>query len=117
MDMRSGAAALAFAWLAASAARADVIDGAWCHERGEKLTIEGPAIVTPAGTPTQGFYSRHYFRYVVPNGEQAAGSTIEMRLLNEETMQLRTAPSGPVQTWHRCSPEVSWLPLGPASGG
>jgi hypothetical protein len=90
-----------------SAARADVIDGAWCLPTGKRLTIRGPEIVTPAGTRTEGDYSRHFFSYTAPAGDPDAGATIQMRLLNEETMQSRTAPGAPVETWHRCSPAVS----------
>ncbi len=97
-------------------ARADVIDGAWCREPDGRLTIDGPTIVTPAGITTRGTYSRHYFSYVVPNGESGAGTTIEMRLLNEETMQMRAGPAGPIETWLRCSPAVSWRAAGTAGG-
>lgn len=96
--------------LLTSAARADVIDGAWCREPGGRLTIDGPAIVTPAGNATTGTYSRHYFSYVVPAGESGAGTTVEMRLLNEQTMQRRAGPASSVETWHRCTPAVSWRP-------
>jgi hypothetical protein len=98
----------------ADTALADVIDGAWCREAGQRLSIDGPSIVTPGGTATEGNYSRHFFTYVVPKGEPGAGTTIEMRLLNEQTMQSRPGPGGPVQTWHRCSPAVSGLSI---SGG
>jgi hypothetical protein len=96
-------------WLGGIAvACADKIDGAWCRESGERLSIDGPAIVTPAGTATNGQYSRHFFSYVVPPGEPDAGVTVQMRLLNEETMQSRTGQDAPVLTWHRCTPAVSW---------
>lgn len=101
----------------ASAARADVIDGAWCREPALRLTIDGPAVVTPAGHALKGEYSRHYFRYVVPAGEPGAGATMEMRLLNEETMQSRLGPGSPIDTWHRCSPDVSWRATGRFTGG
>ena len=92
----------------AAAARADVIDGTWCREPAQRLTIDGPAVVTPAGHALQGTYSRHYFRYVVPAGEPGAGATMEMRLLDEDTMQTRRGgPGAPIQTWHRCSPDIS----------
>ncbi len=108
MAIRGAAVLAAIGVLAGgAAARADVIDGAWCRGAAERLTIDGPAIVTPAGTSTSGSYSRHYFSYVVPPGEQGAGATVEMRLLNEETMQRRAAPDGAVETWHRCTPAVS----------
>lgn len=107
MAIRGMTGLIAVGVLAAGTARADVIDGAWCHAPAQRLTIDGPAIVTPAGTATQGNYSRHYFSYTVPAGEAGAGSTVELRLLNEETMQRRSGPDAPVETWHRCSPDVS----------
>ncbi len=44
----------------AAPAWADVIDGHWCFTDGERISIQGPAIVTPAGSQIQGDYSRHY---------------------------------------------------------
>ena len=93
--------------LGAQAARADAIDGSWCLESGRRMMIDGPNIVTPAGTRTKGEYSRHYFEYVVPAGDPGAGSTITMQLLNEETV--RVHESGADAIWHRCGPSVSAL--------
>jgi hypothetical protein len=103
-----GAAFGAVALLSATAARADVIDGAWCLDTGQRMSIDGPNIVTPAGTPTQGEYSRHYFSYVVPAGDPGAGNTITMQLLNEQTV--RVHDGGADRIWHRCGPSVSALP-------
>jgi hypothetical protein len=91
--------------LGSQAARADVIDGAWCLDSGRRISIDGPNIVTPAGTRTKGEYSRHYFQYVVPAGDPGAGETISMQLLNEETV--RVHESGADVIWHRCGPSVS----------
>ena len=89
-------------------ARADKIDGSWCDEGGQRLSIDGPAVVTPGGNSLAGEYSRHFFSYVVPDGEPNSGATIQMRLLNEETMQRRLAgPAAAVETWHRCGAPVS----------
>ncbi len=90
----------------ASPAWADAIDGAWCRE-GLRLMINGPAIVTAGGAKTTGEYSRHAFSYVAPAGDPGPGSTVSMRLLNEETMQLRGGAASEVETWHRCGPPVS----------
>jgi hypothetical protein len=92
---------------------ADVIDGHWCFTDGERISIQGPAVVTPAGSSIQGDYSRHYFTYVVPPTDPGAGQTVSMMLMNEDTVHLRigTGPSyssdGPVQVWHRCGPPTS----------
>ena len=95
------------------AARADAIDGRWCHQDGRRLAIRGPEIVTPGGNRTSGDYSRHNFSYVVPATEPAAGQTIYMRLLSEYLMHSRLgAPAGeaPPEVWNRCPPDVSGLP-------
>src|SRR4051812_578556 len=108
MTMRAliGIAVSACCLLASVAARADAIDGAWCHE-GLRLSISGPAIVTPGGTKTSGDYSRHAFSYVVPGSEPQSGTTVSMQLLNEETMHLRNGPAAEWETWRRCGPPVS----------
>ncbi|HZT20183.1 MAG TPA: hypothetical protein VFA23_12325 [Dongiaceae bacterium] len=103
---------LAAASLPIGHAMADVIDGDWCFPDGRRFSIRGPAIVTPAGSRTTGNYSRHRFSYVVPGTEQDAGKTVDMRLMNENTVFLWLGVSGnateaPPQVWHRCQPEVS----------
>ncbi len=77
------------------------------------MSIQGPAIVTPAGSHIQGDYSRHFFRYVVPQGDPDAGQTVALTLINEDTVYARagTSPAytqdGSVQVWHRCGPPTS----------
>lgn len=95
------------ACLAPGAARADAIDGSWCLSASERLSIDGPRIVTLAGHALVGAYSRHFFSYTVPEGESPAGATMQMRLLDEQTMQRRAGPDGTVETWTRCSPATS----------
>ncbi|MFO1061262.1 MAG: hypothetical protein U1E53_30380 [Dongiaceae bacterium] len=87
------------------------IDGDWCQADGQQhFSIHGVAIVTPAGRPTIGDYRRHFFSYVVPAGEPGAGGTISMRLLDENTVDLRRGPDqDPGEIWHRCTPAVSRL--------
>ena len=104
--------------LSAPMAWADAIDSNWCSADGKRMSIEGPAITTPAGTPTRGNYSRHYFTYQVPGSDPGAGQTVYMALLNENTVKLtmasdaQAAQQTPVEVWHRCPPAVS-LPSGP----
>lgn len=99
--------------LQAAPARADAIDGNWCSAEGRHMSIEGPAIVTPAGTATVGDYRRHSFSYVVPASEAGAGETVLMILRNENTVNLAqaadaaSAAKAPMQVWHRCPPSVS----------
>ena len=95
-------------------AMADVIDGDWCFPDGRRFEIRGPDIVTPAGSRTMGDYSRHHFIYVVPqtDPDPDAGKTIDMRLMNENTVYLwvggpDSETEAPPQIWHRCLPAVS----------
>lgn len=92
--------------IGAGGARADAIDGSWCHSDGRRLSISGPLIITPAGTRTEGAYSRHAFDYVAPAGEPQPGTAIHMTLLGEELMHMRVG-DGEAQTWRRCGPPVS----------
>lgn len=112
---RRGAAQLAaaIAMLASvSAARADAIDGDWCHADGRRLSIRGPDLTTPGGRQIVGDYDRHGFVYVVPPGEPGAGDKVVMTLLSEMLMHSRQgADNAPVQEWNRCRPTVSALPI------
>lgn len=95
--------------LPSNAARADAIDGHWCHPQDGRMSISGPDIVTPGGTRMQGNYGRHSFSYVVPTAEPAAGSTIHMVQLNEETIHVTKDAAGetPPRVWHRCQAPIS----------
>ena len=86
---------------------ADAIDGDWCRSDGKRMTIRGPAIVTPGGQPTSGDYTRHYFSYVIPPGEPGAGATISIQLLGEYVAHARQGADGSVQEWRRCQAGVS----------
>ncbi|MBI3707947.1 MAG: hypothetical protein HY246_09755 [Proteobacteria bacterium] len=61
----------------------------------------------------EGDYTRHSFAYVVPPQEPGAGQTVNMILVNEETVQSRLAANGvatgdgPVLVWHHCKRPVS----------
>ena len=55
----------------------------------------------------QGDYDRHGFRYVVPVAEPGAGGTVNMRLVNDNVMQLTPPGSTTVQVWNRCGPPIS----------
>jgi hypothetical protein len=93
--------------LAAAPARADAIDGNWCHA-GKHLSIEGPQIVTPSGTRMQGDYDRHGFRYTVPASDPGAGAKVEMMLVDDDTMQLsRGGAQAAPETWRRCAAPTS----------
>ena len=116
-----GVAALAATGLSAGVARADAIDGNWCSAEGKRMSIEGPAITTPAGTQWHGDYNRHYFTYEVPAKDPGAGQTVYMALLNENTVRLtiatdaQKAQQSPVEVWHRCPPAVSLRSIPPSA--
>ncbi|MHA1164538.1 MAG: hypothetical protein ACTSP0_03020 [Alphaproteobacteria bacterium] len=90
-------------------ARADAIDGHWCHKDGRRMSVEGPVIVTPGGTSMEGEYERHGFAYVVPEGEPGARSRVSMALQSEDVMRMFIPGKGPlpspptVETWQRCN--------------
>jgi hypothetical protein len=88
-------------------ARADAIDGDWCHSNGKRMSIRGSAIVTPGGQQTSGNYTRHFFSYVIPTGEAGAGAKVEIQLLGEYLAHARHAGDESVQEWRRCQPGVS----------
>ncbi len=86
---------------------ADQIDGDWCFpDDGRNLHIQGDDIVTPQGTSTKGDYTRHAFRYIVPDNDPGAGDEINMRQLNDQTMVL-LRPDGTEETWKRCDLQTS----------
>jgi len=100
--------AAAMLLLTAAVARADAIDGDWCRPGGKHMTIRGPDIVTPAGTRTRGDYDRHAFTYEVPANDPGAGTTINMILVDDDTLYLRAGAKpgfgkGEADVWHRCT--------------
>lgn len=100
--------------LAPGTARADAIDGHWCHDDGRRFEITGPLIVTPTQARTQGQYDRHYFSYIIPSGDPGAGATVDMVLMGETALRLK-AGNMAEETWHRCGPPISlrgWPALG-----
>ena len=54
-------------------ATADQIDGEWCSDDGQTLTINGPKIVIPSGKNIEGNYARHGFTYTGPEGDPEMG--------------------------------------------
>lgn len=99
---------LAIAALSAHPARADAIDGEWCQPDGRNMSIRGANIVTVGGNGIVGHYTRHAFSYVIPGAEPGAGQTVQMVLLNEDTVQLMwpeaavKPPAKQLEIWHRC---------------
>ncbi len=87
-------------------ARADAIDGAWCHEKGRRMVIAGPSILTPGGNRAEGDYGRHDFAYTVPAGEPGAGNRVRMVLMGEYRVRVQEGEAAAV-VWERCGPSVS----------
>jgi hypothetical protein len=88
-------------------ALADAIDGDWCHSAGKRMSIRRSSIVTPGGHQTIGNYTRHFFSYVIPEGETGAGMTVEIQLLSEYLAHARQGGDSSVPEWRRCQPGVS----------
>jgi hypothetical protein len=93
---------LALLLASGASARADVIDGDWCHDDGRRLSIKGPAIVTPGGARLQGDYTRHTFQYLSPATEPDGGRTVSMILLSESSVEVHRERLDRVEVWHRC---------------
>jgi hypothetical protein len=106
--LRTSAGALCLALIGISGpVLADAIDGDWCHATGKHMTIRGPEIVTPGGKQTSGDYSRHFFSYVIPDGEAGAGATVSITLLGEYLAHARVGSDPTIQEWRRCQPGMS----------
>jgi hypothetical protein len=106
--MLTATAGLALLCVSGTSARADVIDGDWCHADGKRMSIHGPEIMTPGGKQTRGDYARHSFVYVIPAGEAGSGETVSIILRSEYFAQSRQGgDTAPWQDWKRCSATTS----------
>lgn len=83
-------------------AAADEISGDWCSPAGAHLRIEGDEIVTPGGQRTHGVYSRHAYRFIIPEGEADAGLEVFLQQLSEERV-LVTFEGRETEEWQRCA--------------
>jgi hypothetical protein len=101
-----GFIAAAVTLAAAGSASADAIDGNWCRDDGRRMEIEGARISTPGGNVIQGDYTRHAFRYVVPEREEHGGTQRFLRLRGENTVHAFPAeqPNADPEVWRRCTP-------------
>jgi hypothetical protein len=89
-------------------AKADAIDGSWCDAQGEFFEIRGSSITTRGGRTVSGTYTRHTFVYLAPGGEAEAGRTINMALVDDETLHVLVEGSGQgIKVWRRCTDRVS----------
>lgn len=101
------------ALLPAGPARADAVDGDWCFSDGRRMSINGPEIITPGRTRTEGDYDRHAFSYTVPKNEPGAGTVVSMVVIDDDTLFLnqgakQSFPAAkPQEVWHRCGPPIS----------
>jgi hypothetical protein len=101
----TAAVILVVAGFLAPPARADAIDGDWCHGTSH-LSIDGDTIVTPGRTKIQGRYTRYSFDYVVPSNEPGAGHEVTMRMMRgQELVHVnRKGQTGDPEIWRRCKP-------------
>jgi len=89
-------------------AQADAIDGSWCNPERGNLEIRGPQIVTPGGARLTGNSARHTYDYVAPADEAFGGKTINMALVDDETVHVVILDGpGNIEVWHRCTAPVS----------
>ena len=83
----------------------DVIDGAWCGQTGEQLSIKGPLIKLPSDVTLPGEHHMHAFSYW-PSGEaKSYGNMVYMRLEDSGQMSLyhvKDGNPGVAETWKRC---------------
>ena len=86
-------------------ARADAIDGDWCHG-GSHMAIEGNSIVTPDRNKVSGVYRRYTFTYVVPANEAGAGNELTLVMIRGQEVVHLTRPgqTGGPEVWRRCKP-------------
>ena len=89
--------------LPSAGARADQIDGHWCHADGRNLSIEGSMIITPGGNEIVGNYRRHSIFFTLPADEPNPGTKIAMQQLNDLVMQMLKEGDQEAQTWRRCN--------------
>ena len=92
-------------------AKADSIDGTWCHDKeGKTMTIKGSELIIDRFV-SSGQYSRHSFVADWPNPspqDPDAGSRVHMRLMGEMNLSwVKIRPNGETtatEYWHRCQP-------------
>lgn len=84
-------------------ALADQIDGDWCSNDGQHLTISGSNITIPSGARITGTYGHHTFTYTGPADDPEAGQDIRMVQRSEEQMYLTRSSNPDIQEeWKRC---------------
>lgn len=102
-------AALVLALIAsATPALADRIDGTWCLPNSrDRMTIDGPSVITPAGNEVTARYTRHAIEYDVPDGERPHQGRIHAEQLDEnriDVSRIRKVQKEPPahDIWLRC---------------
>lgn len=83
------------------------IDGAWCHEDGRSMRIDGD-MISIDGHTIAGTYQRHSYTYTSPPGPEGRSGVTSMVLKDDNTLLL-TPPSSThvtigssIQRWRRC---------------
>ncbi len=83
----------------------DVIDGAWCGQTGEQLSINGPLIKLPSNITLPGEHHMHAFSYWPSGVAKNYGNMVYMRLEDTGHMSLyhvKDGNPGVAETWKRC---------------
>ncbi len=110
MELRSIAMVFSLALVASALpmpASADAIDGDWCRKDGQRLSIDGPKIVTPGGKSLTGNYDRHAFSYKAPAGSKRAGGAVNMKLMDEYNLRVTWPGAKAAEVWQRCKKGIS----------
>lgn len=86
---------------------AEGLDGHWCSPDGQRITVDGPNVITPGGQKTIGAYSNENFYFKLPEKEWHAGSVIWMELKSESTVRVSTVSKNqngppPHGLWKKC---------------
>ena len=75
--------------LSATPALADQIDGTWCKPNSnDRMSINGPRVITPEGNEVTARYSRHDIEYDVPEGERPVGGRIHAEQLDDNRIDV-----------------------------
>ncbi len=98
---------LFFVSIGGKPAFADGLDGTWCSPNGQRISVDGPNVITPGGQQTTGAYSSKNFYFTLPAKEWNAGAVIWMELKSENTARVSTVSktqNGPPPhgLWQKC---------------
>jgi hypothetical protein len=103
--------AMCFMVAMCSTASADQIDGNWCSLDGQRLSIDGPHVITPGGNSLIANYGRHHIDYEIPKGEPRAGDRFTADQLSDDEIRVTIIKGATTTT---AKPEI-WTPCKPVA--